>query len=235
VTHPSPDHPADKGLAESQIRHAEIRARAALPTEEHNGKLYVRDAHNALLPIERFNARDLLQDETVRMMTGFARDLSAQMTRFKRHSFADVEALQGVLEQEYGAKAGGAKGNIQLLSIDGKLKVQVQIADRIDFGPELQVAKTLIDECLMEWGAQSHEAIRALVNRVFSVEKAGLINRNELVSLLRLEIRDERWLQAMTAIRDSFRVIGTTAYVRFYEREDANAQWRVIPLDLAKL
>jgi len=30
-------------------------------------------------------------------------------------------------------------------------KVQIQAQDTIDFGPQLQQAKTLLDECLNEW------------------------------------------------------------------------------------
>lgn len=210
----------------------------SLPTPESHvieleGKHYLRDAKGALMPVETIKAQHRLEDETVRKVMHFARALSEQIARFKAHTFEDLNAFQSLLEQEYGARAGGAKGNVTFQSFDGTMKVQVQIADQISFGPELQQAKKLIDECLLEWGAQSHEAIRALVNRVFSVEKEGQINRAELFSLLRLDIGDERWVRGMAAIRDAIRITGTKAYVRFYERAAPDAPWRFINLDIA--
>ena len=68
---------------------------------------------------------------------------------------------------------------------------------------------------------------------MFSVDKEGQINRAELFMLLRVEIADPRWVRAMDAIRDSIRVIGSRTYVRFYERDVADAPWRSVPLDIA--
>jgi hypothetical protein len=200
---------------------------------ELGGARYLRDAKGALIPIGLVKPQHLLEDEVVRKVMRFARDLSDQIARFKGHTFEDLNGFQSLLEQEYGARAGGAKGNVTFQSFDGTLKVQVAIADQIAFGPELQAAKTLVDECLVEWGAESRAELRALVNRVFSVEKEGQINRAELFSLLRLEIEDERWQRAMGAIRDSIRITGTKAYVRFYERPAPDAAWRAVTIDMA--
>jgi hypothetical protein len=194
---------------------------------------YMRDARGSLVPLDLVKASDKLQDETVRKVMFYADQLSMQISRFKTHTFADINALQAIFEQEYGARAGGAKGNVTLMSFDGLLKVQVQRADQLDFGPELQAAKALVDECLVEWGAESRAELRALVNRVFSVEKEGQINRAELFSLMRLEIADARWTRAMAAIRDAIRVIGTKEYVRFYRRAKATDGWDAVTIDLA--
>ena len=196
-------------------------------------KPYMRDARGALMPAATVKAEHQLEDQIVRKVMFFARDLSAQVARFKAHTFSDLNSFQSLLEQEYGSRKGGSKGNVTYQSYDGTLKVQVQIADRFDFGPQLQEAKKLIDECLIEWGAESRPEIAALVNRVFNVEREGQINRAELFSLLRMEIEDGRWGRAMDAIRDSIRVVGTKAYVRFQQRDSADAPWRSITIDLA--
>lgn len=194
---------------------------------------YMRDARGSLVPLENVRAQDQLEDEVVRKVMVFARELSAQIVRFKGHTFEDLNAFQSLLEQDYGARAGGAKGNVTFQSYDGTMKVQVQIANQISFGPQLQEAKKLIDECLIEWGAESRAEIRALVNRVFSVEKEGQINRAELFGLMRLDISDARWRSAMSAISDSIRVTGTKAYLRFYERPASDARWSAVTIDIA--
>ncbi|MBX3506916.1 MAG: DUF3164 family protein [Parvibaculum sp.] len=202
-------------------------------TIEVEGKQYIRDAKGNLVPIEAVKPVDKLMDETVRKMIGFARELNAQIARFKGHTFEDVGSFQALIAQEYGASVGGAKGNTTLTSFDGTLKVQIQVADMLAFGPELQTAKKLVDACLAEWSADSGVEIRSLVTRAFNVDKEGRINRAELFMLLRVDIEDERWRRAMDAIRDSIRVIGSKTYVRFYERPAPDAAWQSITIDLA--
>jgi hypothetical protein len=109
----------------------------------------------------------------------------------------------------------------------------VQVADRITFGPELQAAKTIVDECLTEWAADGRAELRALVTRAFQVDVEGRVNRSEIFMLLRVEIDDERWKQAMSAVRDSIRVIGQATYVRLHKRPNASARWEPISIDLA--
>lgn len=197
------------------------------------GQPYLRDAKGALVPLSMVKATDLLMDELVRKVTGSAASLHDRLSRFKVAAFNDVAEFQALLAQEYDAAIGGKKGNITLTTFDGCRKVQVQVADLFEFGPELQAAKALIDDCLSEWAAGSGAELRALVNKVFSVDKEGHINRAELFMLLRVPIEDERWQRAMDAIRDSMRVIGSKAYMRFYERDQPDAAWRSITLDIA--
>ena len=197
------------------------------------GTPYLRDTKGSLVPLASVKATDLLMDGVVRDVLDDARALSASIKEFKGYVFGEVGALQALIAQNYGATVGGKKGNITLVSFDGCQKVQVQVADLLEFGPELQAAKLLIDECLTEWAVGSALELRSLVNRVFQVDKQGQINRAELFMLLRVEIADERWVRAMDAIRDSIRVIGSRTYVRFYERTAPDAAWRAVTIDLA--
>ena len=197
------------------------------------GKPYLRDAKGSLVPIEAVKPTDLLMDESVRAILADAREVSAAIAAFKARTYERVGALQALLAQEYDTRIGGTKGNITLVTFDGCEKTQVQVSDQLEFGPELQAAKTLIDECLTEWSNGSGVELRALVNRVFQVNKEGQINRAELFMLLRVQIEDGRWQRAMEAINDSIRVIGSRQYVRFYDRPAPDAGWRAVTIDLA--
>ena len=199
-----------------------------------DGKVYAFDGKGGLTPLELIPAAAALEDETVRKIAGFGLALSAQVARFKGHIFEDLGDFEALLAQEYGATKGGAKGNKTFMSFDGLWKVQVQVADHIDFGPQLQVAKALVDECLTEWASDARAEIRAIVTRAFNTDKAGQINRSEIFMLLRLEIEDERWQRAMRAIRDAMRVVGSKTYVRLYRRQAPDAAWEAITIDLAK-
>lgn len=199
-----------------------------------NGRAYMTDAKGDLVALSNVKAEDKLEDETVRKIISFAVDLSAQITRFRDHTMGDLSALDALLAQEYGAKIGGKKGNKTYQTFDGLMRVQVQVADQISFGPQLQVAKALIDECLNEWSADSRPEIQSIVTRAFNTDKEGQINKSELFMLLRLEIADERWNRAMDAIRASIRVTGSKEYVRFYHRRSIEDGWDAITIDLAK-
>ncbi|WP_372859521.1 DUF3164 family protein [Sphingobium lactosutens] len=200
---------------------------------EIDGKVYWTNGDGGLIPDDVVKTIDKLQDELVRKIVGHALPLSSQIARFREHSFDDVDALVALLEQEYQSQRGGAKGNLVFTSYDGTLQIKVAVADNILFGPELQVAKGLVDECLREWSADSRTEIRAIITRAFDVDSQGRLNRSALFSLLRYDIADQRWQNAMKAIRDSIRVVGSKRYIRMYQRDDAQAGWQAITLDVA--
>ena len=209
---------------------------AEIPTGRRSvgGTEEIQDAKGRWIPVSLAKTSDLLVDEQVRKIMGFAIALSDQVTRFKLHTLDDIEALVGLLAQDYGVTMGGKKGNMTFHSHDGCFKVQVQVQDNIEYGSELQIAKQLIDQCLNEWAETSRPEIRTIVTRAFNTDKAGKVNRAELYMLTRLEIDDERWVRAMKAIKDAERVIGSKEYVRFYMRPDPEAEFTAVTIDLAK-
>lgn len=198
------------------------------------GRPHLADGKGRLTPVSMIKAQDVLEHELVHKIVDFAEQLSAQVTRFKEHTFEDLSGFEAILDQEYGLTKGGSKGNKTFLSFDGLRKVQVQVADHVDFGPQLQTAKALIDECLVEWTDDARPELRAIVTRAFNTDKAGQVNRSEIFMLLRLEIEDPRWKQAMQAIRDAMRVVGSKTYVRCYQRPTVDAAWEAVTIDLAK-
>lgn len=198
------------------------------------GKPHMRDAKGSLTPLEMVKQEHQLEDDLVRTCIQFAQTLADEIARFRGHTMTDLGVFDALLAEQYGAKKGGPKGNRTYQSYDGCMKVTVQVADFIDFGPQLQVAKTLVDECLIEWSADSRAEIRAVITNAFNTDKEGKINRGEIFKLLRLEIEDSRWSKAMMAIRDAMRITGSKEYLRFYQRATPTDGWQAISIDLAK-
>ena len=195
-----------------------------------------RDPRGRLTPFDMVSAKDQLQDELVRRVVYYGRELSERIARFRGHTMDDIGAFDALLEAEYGGHTRrSVKGNRTYMSFDGCFKVQVQVAERVAFGPELQVARDLVDECLADWSSDARDEIRALVTHAFNVDKEGEISRGAIYSLLRLDIEDDRWQRAMTAIRDAMRVVGSKNYIRIYRRNDADAPWEPVTVDLAKV
>ena len=200
---------------------------------EIGGVPHYRDAKGRLVPASMVSAADRLIDQTVRKIIGHAGDLSGKVGRFKGHTFDDIYTLLDLLSEQYGVSKGGRKGNLTLMTFDGCLKVQLQVSDLMTFGPELQIAKTLIDECISGWSEGSNDETKALVHHAFQTDKEGKINRAALFQLRRVPIQNERWKVAMQAVSDAIRIIGSKEYLRFYRREHSSAAWQSITVDLA--
>lgn len=198
-----------------------------------DGNEFMRDGSGRLVPLSLVKPQHRLEDQTVRKIIRFATDLSAQISRFRGHTFDDVTTFQELLAQQYQTTRGGKKGNVTLATFDGLFKVVVQVQDQLTFGPELQIAKTLVDECITAWAAGARDEIRALVEHAFQVDKEGRINRAALFQLRRLDINDDGWRRAMIALTDAIRVVGSKEYVRFYRRDKATDPWQPITIDLA--
>jgi hypothetical protein len=193
---------------------------------------YLQDAAGRLVPIETIKPIDLARDQLVNEIFPHAVAISRQIAAFKAAAFADIAAFVQLSAEEYDVHIGGDKGNVTLLSFDGRYKIQRAIAEQICFDERLQAAKGLIDECITAWSDGARVEIRVLVNSAFQVDKEGKINTARVLCLRRLEITDDRWRRAMKAISDAVMVIGSKSYIRVYER-DGNGQYQPIALDVA--
>jgi len=195
---------------------------------------YRVDAKGRLIPVEQVKPIDIERSDLVERLIGGAKLLQQQMIAFKRLSFEDIMAFVQLSAEQYDVQIGGNKGNVTLYSFDGKYKIVRQSQESIRFDESLQAAKALIDECISEWAAGSNDNIRVLINDAFQVDKEGKISTGRVLSLRRLDIRDEKWLRAMDAISDSIIVTDSKNYVRFYER-DQDGQYQAISLDFANV
>ena len=194
---------------------------------------YKQDAKGRLVPLATIKPIDLARDQLVQEIVAKAKALNAALASFKSSVFADIGAFVDLSVERYDTRLGGAKGNVTLVSFDGRFKVLRAIADTLTFDEGLQAAKALIDECVHEWTEGARSEIRALINDAFNVDKEGKISTGRILSLRRLEIQDEKWQRAMSALSDSVRVQCSRSYIRVYERVGDTDQYQAIPLDIA--
>jgi len=118
------------------------------------------------------------------------------------------------------------------------LKVEVSVGETSDFGPEINVAKALIDECVQEWSKDADDNIQALVAHAFQLNKAGRYDKARVLGLRTINIdRDKfpQWAQAMEAVSDAVRPLDQRMYIRFYDVNPDTGAQRPISLDLASI
>lgn len=196
---------------------------------------YREDAKGNLVPIAKIREIDLMRDNLVNEIVQEAIELSVLLKDYKANVFGNIAAFVQLSAEQYGAKLGGDKGNVTLVSFDGKYKIQRAYAESLVFDERLQAAKSLIDDCIGNWAEGANDNIRILVNGAFEVDKEGKINTTKVLSLRQYKIDDPEWLRAMDAISDSLRVAGTKAYVRIYKRIGDSDEYTPISLDIASV
>lgn len=192
-----------------------------------------QDARGRLIPISQIKPIDVARDNLVAEIVGRAKETADALRAFKASTFSDIAAFVALSAEEYGVRIGGNKGNVSLMSFDGRYKVVRAIQEYLVFDERLQAAKALIDECIREWSQGSRPEIQALINDAFQTDKSGSINTGRVLGLRRLAISDPKWLQAMQAIGDAVTVADSRGYVRVYERVGDSDDYRAIPLDVA--
>ena len=194
---------------------------------------YWQDASGSLIPESKIKDIDKLRHQVVTDLCVMAEKSRDGLADFKARAMQEVAALVSTSMEQYGVKAGGEKGNVTLISFDGRYKLVRSMQDKLTFGEQLMAAKALIDECVHEWAQGANDNIKALVNHAFQTDKEGKINTGRVLGLRRLKIPDAKWQSAMQAIADSIQIASTKPYVRFYKRNDTTGEYESISLDVA--
>jgi hypothetical protein len=194
---------------------------------------YRRDGQGRLIPESMIKPIDIERDHLVCQIVGRAVALNESLVNFKAGVFGDINAFVDMSFEQYGAQIRGKKGNLSLLSFDGRYKVQMIVQESIALDERLQAARALIDECVVDWTKGARPEVITLINDAFRADTQGEIRTARVLALRRLEIDDERWQRAMKAIGDSCQVVGSRSYIRVYERIGETDQYQLISLDLA--
>ncbi|HHW4010759.1 TPA: DUF3164 family protein [Citrobacter freundii] len=197
-------------------------------------EVYRINAQGHLVPESQVKPLDKLRDEVVMNIIESARQQRQQLAAFKLNSMQQIADFIDLSAAEYGVEFGGAKGNVSLVSFDGRFKLLRAVGEHRIFDERIQAAKTLIDTCINQWSGGADEKIMALVDHAFRVNKQGKIDINQVLGLRQLNIDDERWNEAMDAVADAIQVTGTSQYLRLYERQ-VDGTYKQLSLDLAKL
>ncbi|MBB1420082.1 DUF3164 family protein [Pseudoalteromonas sp. SG44-1] len=197
---------------------------------------YLKDGKGNLVAVANIKQTDLIKDEFVRKAIDKAIEMQEALAEFKQSLMAEADDFIELLAQEHGVNLGGKKGNVTLRTFDSQLKVTLQTQERIELGPELTLAKQLIDQCLDEWTEGGNQNIKAIVSKTFNTDKQGSLNPQRILALRKLEISDDsgKWTKAMNIIAESVGVVDSCRFIRFYKQDDKGIE-QAISLDIAKL
>jgi len=190
------------------------------------------DAAGQPVPPKYVSPVDKKRDALVERLHKTATDLNKRLSVFRRKVLDDVEKYLSDLETHYDVEARTKEGNKMLSNFSNSIRMEVRINKFIEFDERLALAKSIIDDCIRKWSKGSDDKIKALVMDAFKVDKKGNIDRDRVLGLKKLNIKDKDWAKAMDIIYDSIVVVGSRAYLRF-STKDENGRWETIPLDIA--
>ncbi|MEE0886262.1 MAG: DUF3164 family protein [Treponema sp.] len=197
---------------------------------------FMLNARGGLDPVAIVKDVDKLRDDMVHEIVNESIQKHKELQEMKKRFFSTIDAFVRLSAEKYNLNYGGKKGNMTFLSYDGMYKVVVSVNENIFFDERLQIAKELIDQCIQDWATDSRNEIKALIQDAFYVGKSGKLDKNRILGLRRLDIQDDRWQKAMTAISDSIQIAGSREYIRIYERDPNNSdKYNLINLDIAAL
>lgn len=196
-------------------------------------KGYMQRADGALIKTDQVAQIDIDRSSLVVGLCERAKQVSADMLAYKLSAMTCVDEFVAGSMQRYGVKATrGTKGNMTLMTFDGRYKVEVQVADNITFDERLHAAKELIDECVRDLMKGANKELQKLIMHAFESDKDGKISTTRVLGLRRIKIDHPKWAQAMDALTDSVTVVDSKRYIRAYERTDSGA-YVPIALDIA--
>lgn len=195
---------------------------------------WMENAQGHLVREEHVDDYDKARDALVRELVSEAHRVHDVLADFKVKAMGDVDAFVELSGERYDVSIGGAKGNVQLTSFDGRYQVKVQVADRIKFDERIHAAKAIFDECIRAWSDDADSKVKTLLEHAFQTDKEGTINTSRVLALTRLKIDDERWQQGVQAIKDSTMVASSSSYLRIYER-NKDGKYEKLNLDIATI
>ena len=199
---------------------------------------YMENAQGCLVPRANIRPIDIERDALVKEKMEKIKALQAEMRTVKTSLLSDMDAFVQLSGERYGVRLGGVKGNVQLLSFDGKYKLCRDYGQLLTFDEGLQAAKELIDGCLRRWCKDSRPELRAeMIDMIH--EHGGrnytiALDPDTLTLFGYIEIDDPEWQEAMKAITESLQVLDSRVYVRAYERDSSGA-YQPISLDFANV
>ncbi|MCD4828205.1 MAG: DUF3164 family protein [Candidatus Cloacimonetes bacterium] len=182
-----------------------------------------RDTHSV------FRYKKMKHIETV---PAGATRLNERISTEKGRMESDIDCYLSALAAQYDESW---KGNAELISFDGRFKIDVRKRERITFGVELQIAKQKIDECLKAWSKDSNINLRAIILEAFQVDKKGELAKHRILSLRKYNIKDDNWSAAMELIDKAIQVTSTKQYIACYQRDSVDQPFKLVPLNFSSI
>ncbi len=194
------------------------------------------DAQGRAVPVTCIRASVVLQHEVAEKIRERFEALAEYNRAEKAAIFAELEAFRGLLEQEYGVRAGGTRGGMTVRTYDTHTEIKLEERDYYRVTPEIGIAQALIGKILDDLTEQASGDLRAIVMRAFDTDKrTGQPNVGSILKLKSMVIDHPQWPEAKRALEDSLVVISSKSAVTCHTRPDLSRTRDQLVVDFSRL
>lgn len=194
-----------------------------------------RDETNREVPVEYITPGTRLKERSAGTLLREARTLSARLRSYKDMVAKLSQAVYDKAMEEFKAKSDG-KGNYIWYNFDRSIRIEVSIAERIQFDDlAIDAAKSKLDTFLDANVTTKAEFVKELITDAFSTSH-GKIDTKKIMALLkyRNKIKDPLFGEACDILTEGIRHPGSKTYFRISER-DENGAYKLIDLNFSSI
>ena len=197
--------------------------------KELNGSVYYTDKEGKLVPEEIMLPQDIVRDDLVNELATRSLAMREEVRKTKAWMLDQIESYRRTVLTQFGIK-GKAKGGspaITLTSYDGRFRITIAGNTIVELNENIMAAKTLLDEYIEEQLSTSNasKGLKTLIDSAFKV-KQGQMDVSSILALTRLDIRDEKFQQAVAIIKSSIVTRTTNPSLRVYTNKEGRYVYR---------
>jgi hypothetical protein len=196
---------------------------------------YVMDAKGDLRKEENLSDLERAEDKLVKSLFPRAKALYQDIGRFKHDAMHMIEDTISTCIKEYNIKRfEKIKGNVSFTTVDGKLKVERAINDKIEANSGVEAARQIFEQYASVLETQSGEDAKEFIRSYFKLNKDQYVTSN-LIDLCNKNVSHPLYKQARAALQEALFVSSSKAYVRFYVRNENDDSWEPMPLQFSSI
>jgi len=198
------------------------------------GKKYWVDQRGNHIPLRHIKPVDKKKHATVEKVFSRLELLEKKILKEKSTINETIEKYLGYLSA-INKNEIKETGSFTLTNFSGTKQIIIKSSDVIKFDEQILFAITKIKNCLLRWSSNSHPNLSLITSQIFKIEQTGTINRNFLLSLLRYDIKEKEWLEAVEIIKQSIEIVSKREYMIFRERNTTKEKWQTKKLNPGSL
>lgn len=191
----------------------------------------MRDSNGNDVPVKYVSAYDKARDKAVRRVHARFVKARQMLETLVAESIKELQELSQLKENL------GEKGNFAASSFDGLVRVSIRqrydirLDERVVRARELMIE--YIDSVLDRVGSDDAKALRLIVDEAFRANSAGYLSAGRIIALMRMEINNQKWIEAKTMLQESLKPQKGKQYLSCETRKDTQHDFAQLRLDIA--
>jgi hypothetical protein len=194
-----------------------------------------KDETGREVPVEYVSSGTRLKEKNSAILLREAEILNKRLVRFKSQMELISQAVYAKAMEEFKASPA-TKGNYTWYNFDRSIKIEVSIAERIQFDDlAIEAAKSKLDAFLDANVTTKAEFVKELITDAFSTSH-GKIDVKKIMALLkyRNKITDNGFREACDILTEGIRRPGSRRYFRIWKRVDTES-YQLIDLNFSSI